>query len=354
MSIFSIILSPYLTPSVQQQEKNNNTTSKSVNASSTSHYKTGLAENHQQPLIGDNNLENLSKTGSFLSHLAREFSGGRASTRSSSNSGSIIASGSTAMKATSSRNNSCGSDNSGGSASGSGSISRATAAGKRIMRKQQPSVSESSVCEEAREIDDPIQCKSTDQASSSAACNPNEQSNENEPKTVCAKKYRARTHIQNINAFHSRLLSFFFPFSIAQLKQDVTVESTDLALKNSGDKNDTLSSINSCVVSPSITMTDDNHALENSIVMEDQQEPNEVNEIADQAEEATMSTVTADAATATAAASSHDEINTNSNSCNKIKNDNSGNSSSSCGSSSRKAEGSDATNVTQIIITGKL
>lgn len=334
----------YLSLSLEQHE-NSNTNSKSVNASSTSHNKTGLAENHQQPLIGDNNLEKLSKTGSFLSHLAREFSGGRASTSSRSNSGSIIASGLTAMKATSSRNNSCGSDNSGGaSGSGIGSGSRATtAADKRVMRKHQPSVSESSVCEEAREIDDPIPSKPMDSTLSSMACNPNEQSNENEPKTVseiCPRK---------LCAIHLN----FFPilFFDLQLKQDVTVESTDLALDNSGDINVTLSSINSCVVSPSITMTDDNRALENSIVMADQQEQNnEVNEIADQAEEATMSTATATAATAAAAASSHDETNTSSNSCIKSNNDDSSNNSSR--SSTRKAEGSDATNVTQITITG--
>lgn len=181
-----------------------------MNAPSTSHYKTGAAENQQQPLIGDNNLENLSKTGSFLSHLAREFSGGRASTSSRSNSGSIIASGLTAMKATSSRNNSCGSDNSGG-ASGSGSGSRVTAAaGKRVMRKHQPSVSESSVCEEAREIDDPIQCKSLDPTSSPIACNPNEQLNKNEPKTVSTKHHN-KIKI-NRNAQQSRLVVFNFFF----------------------------------------------------------------------------------------------------------------------------------------------
>lgn len=313
-----------------------------MNASSTSQNKTGLAENHQQPLIGDNNLENLSKTGSFLSHLAREFSGGRASTSSRSNSGSsVVASSLTAMKATSSRNNSCGSDNSGGT---SGSGSRATtAADKRVMRKHQPSVSESSVCEEAREIDDPIPAKPMDSASTSKACNPNEQSNENEPKTV-SKIYT----LDLCARFLSQIVS---KFSQLQLKQDVTVESTDLALENSGDINVTLSSINnSCVVSPSITMTDDNRALENSIVMADQQEQNnEVNEIADQAEEAAAAMSTAAAAPA-AAASSHDETNTSSNSCIKNNTDDSGNNSSR--SSSRKAEGSDATNVTQITITG--
>lgn len=101
---------------------------------SSSHINAGTAEN-QQPLIGDNHLQNLSKTGSFLSHLARDLSGGRASSSST-------ASGLPAMKS-SSRNNSSGSNNS----SGTG--------GRRIMRKQQQlSVSESSVCEEAREIDD--------------------------------------------------------------------------------------------------------------------------------------------------------------------------------------------------------
>lgn len=176
-----------------------------MNASSTSHNKTGLADDHQQPLIGDNNLENLSKTGSFLSHLAREFSGGRANSNSSSNNnsnrGSITASSLTAMKATSSRSNSCGSNNSGG-----GSINKAT--GKRFLRKQhQPSVSENSVCEEAREVDDPIQCKSMDQPSSET-CNPNEQSNENEPNTV---NHKYQLH-PSVNSFIVNLLFFCFCF----------------------------------------------------------------------------------------------------------------------------------------------
>lgn len=119
-----------------------------------------------------------------------------------------------------------------------------------------------------------------------------------------------------------------------QLKQDVTVESTNLALKNSGD-NVTLSPISSCVVSPSST-TNDNRVFENSIVMDDQQK--EVNETAEQAKQATTSTDPA-------ATSSHDETNTSSRSC-----FNSSSCSGSSSSSTRKAEGSGATNVTQIII----
>lgn len=104
---------------------------KSVNTS-LNHNNTGSAEN-QQPLIGDNHLQNKSKTGSFLSHLAREFTG-RAS--------SSTASESPAMKSTS-RNNSSGSNCSGG-----------VSGVKRNTRKQQNSYSGSSVCEEAREIED--------------------------------------------------------------------------------------------------------------------------------------------------------------------------------------------------------
>lgn len=124
------------------------------------------------------------------------------------------------------------------------------------------------------------------------------------------------------------------------MKQDVTVESTDLALKNSGD-NVTLSPNSSFVVNPS-SMTNDNRVYENSIVMDDQQQHKEVNEIvADQAEEATSSTALMTAAAT--AASSHEKTNTS----------NSNNSSSCTSSNMRKAEGSDATNVTQITI-GKL
>lgn len=142
---------------------------------STSQIKTGNAEN-QQPLIGDNHLQNLPKTGSFLSRLARDLSGGRASSSSST------ASGVPAMKS-SSRNNSSGSNNSSG------------AVGRRVMRKQQQhSVSESSVGEEAREIDD-VYGKSM--AKPPQTSNTNDTPNENEPKTV--REYE-RTEWQT--AFH--------------------------------------------------------------------------------------------------------------------------------------------------------
>lgn len=125
----------------------------------TSHNNVGSAEN-QQPLIDDNHLQKLSKTGSFLSHLAREFSGGRAS--------SSTASDSPAMKS-SSRNNSSGSHNSSG------------APGRRIMRKQQHSCSESSVGEEAREIEE-VQSRST--ATPPATITNEETFDENESKMV--------------------------------------------------------------------------------------------------------------------------------------------------------------------------
>lgn len=134
---------------------------KTVNAF-TSHNNAGSAEN-QQPLIDDNHLQKLSKTGSFLSHLAREFSGGRAS--------SSAASDLPAMKS-SSRNNSSGSNNSSG------------AAGRRIMRKQQQhSCSESSVGEEAREIDD-VQTKAAAATPPATINATNETSNEIESKMV--------------------------------------------------------------------------------------------------------------------------------------------------------------------------
>lgn len=125
---FVFVLLLFFFSSLNQQQNQ-----KSVNASS-SHINAGSAEN-QQPQIGDSkHLQNLSKTGSFLSHLARELSGGRAS--------SSTASDSPAMKSTS-RNNS------------SGSNSGVAGKQQRMLRKQQQlSCSEGSVCEEAREIDD--------------------------------------------------------------------------------------------------------------------------------------------------------------------------------------------------------
>lgn len=165
---------------------------KSVTAS-TIQIKTGSAEN-QQPIIGDNHLQNLSKTGSFLSHLARDLSGGRASSSSS-----LAASGVVPAMKSSSRNNSSGSNNSSG------------VAGRRVMRKQQQhSVSESSVCEEAREIDD-VQGKSmaTPPQPPPPTSNSNDTPNENEPNTVSLFFFFANCIKITIQMFHSNFFSIF-------------------------------------------------------------------------------------------------------------------------------------------------
>lgn len=170
----------------------------------TSHNNVGSAEN-QQPLIDDNHLQKLSKTGSFLSHLAREFSGGRAS--------SSAASDSPAMKS-SSRNNSSGSHNSSG------------APGRRIMRKQQHSCSESSVGEEAREIEE-VQSRST--ATPSATITSNEETfNENESKMV---GYLFSYGKKETISFLSN--QFFFQLN----EKDVSTK--DPVANNDGDDDDT-------------------------------------------------------------------------------------------------------------------
>lgn len=171
---------------VQQQNQ------KSVNKTS-SHNNAGSAEN-QQPQIGDNNhLQNLSKTGSFLSHLAREFSGGRASSSSA-------ASDLPAMKSTS-RKNSSGSNN---SSSG--------VAGKRVMRKQQHSCSEGSVCEEAREHDETQSTSTTNEPPATATVatlesSTNETSNENDTKTVRTIDWKTNFYYEMTKLF---ILLFVF------------------------------------------------------------------------------------------------------------------------------------------------
>lgn len=115
---------------------------------SSSHNNAGSAE----PQIGDSKHLQNCKTGSFLSLLARELTGGGGRGSSSSTASDLPA-----MKSTS-RNNSSGSNSSGATATG------ITAGKQQRLRKQhqqQHSYSEGSVCEEAREIDDIQSNKST-------------------------------------------------------------------------------------------------------------------------------------------------------------------------------------------------
>lgn len=95
-----------------------------------------------QSFFGDNNLENLPKTGSLLSHFARN-TGVRTNSTSSKSS--------PAMKSSSGRSN-----------SNSGNSGNRTENNMRVKASQQHSCSESSVCEEALEIDHNHQIRQND------------------------------------------------------------------------------------------------------------------------------------------------------------------------------------------------